>query len=81
MILREAVRSVAPPHDRKLGPPKKYFARFDCAPSILATARTATILESCGWTPERLARLRAELNALRDALNQSGGWAGIKKGG
>ncbi|HRJ61003.1 MAG TPA: MarR family transcriptional regulator [Azospirillaceae bacterium] len=33
----------------------------------------ATILETCGWTPERLARLRGELNALRDALNQSAG--------
>lgn len=33
----------------------------------------ATILETCGWTPERLAQLRGELNALRDALNQSGG--------
>lgn len=33
----------------------------------------ATILETCGWTPERLSQLRGELNALRDALNQSAG--------
>lgn len=33
----------------------------------------ATILQTCGWTPERLAHLRGELNALRDALNQSAG--------
>lgn len=33
----------------------------------------ATILDSCGWTPERLAGLRGELNALRDALNKAAG--------
>lgn len=33
----------------------------------------ATILETCGWTPERLAQLRGELNALRDALNKTAG--------